>query len=270
MPRRTKERPQHVIWPLVKQDGTAVSAGIPGAPGAPGPPGLDGFDGAPGEPGEPGFEGPPGAAGAPGAPGPMGPAGAIPGLDGLDGEDGVDGMPGLQGPSGAPGASGVAGQPGPPGLDAEEPEPPYIIPGPMGPAGPAGGGGASATTIEVNLGATAAFRGRFTIADAAITAVKKILVWQAPGPYTGKGTRADEAELQPVQIIATEPLAGSANVHWQTPPMVTVQKRPLMMRGVDGATVLMSPKDPQAIVNGPATRIGKVLGNVKFSYVVFG
>jgi len=117
-----------------------------------------------------------------------------------------------------------------------------------------GGGGASATTVEVDLGSVAIFRGKFTITDAAITAAKKVLCWQAPGPYTGKGTLADEAEMQPVSVIAVEPLSGTATVRWQTPPMITTT-------GFKNNTGAASPQEQ-------ARRIGVVRGNVKFTYMV--
>jgi hypothetical protein len=152
---------------------------------------------------------------------------------------------------------GVDGDRGPPGAT-----------GAQGPAG--GGGGGSATTVEVNLGAApnAYWTGKFTITDAGILATSKVLCWQAPGPYTGKGTRADEAEAAPVSVIAVEPASGSAVVKWQTPPMVILQ--PMAETGGQPASAIVPGlKDPQAIANGPAKRIGRVRGNVKFSYTVF-
>lgn len=136
-------------------------------------------------------------------------------------------------------------------------------------SGGGGGGSASATTVEVDLG-PAKFAGKFTITDAAITATSKVLCWQEAGPYTGKGTRADEAEMQPVQVIAVEPSTGTAVVKWQTPPMVTMTApaEPGQRRDTVGATF-------DRVVNQllPAsfqpTRLGKVRGNVKFSYAVF-
>ncbi len=127
----------------------------------------------------------------------------------------------------------------------------------------------SAATVEKDLGSTPAFRGQFTITDAAIGASSKVLCWQAPGPYTGKGTRADEAEMQPVHIIATEPSAGSAIVKWQTPPIAGApQESGLSKFQAAGATF-------DRLINqiGPGVfksrRIGRIRGNVKFSYVVF-
>jgi hypothetical protein len=130
-----------------------------------------------------------------------------------------------------------------------------------------GGGGGSATTVEVNLGSAMVFQGKFTITDAAITATSKVLCWQAPGPYTGKGTLADEAVMQPVQVIAVVPGSGSAVVHWQTPPMLAPQN-PSRMAGQPANNVVPGAKDPQAIADRGVKRVGNVRGNVKFSYTV--
>jgi hypothetical protein len=132
----------------------------------------------------------------------------------------------------------------------------------------AAGGGSSATTVEADLGATAVFRGAFTITDAAIGPTSKVLCWQAPGPYTGKGTRADEAEMQPVMVIAVEPAAGNAVVKWQTPPTIVhaIQLHD-GKRDAPGATFdrLSNQRWPDAFT---PRRIGRVRGNVKFSYMV--
>ena len=130
------------------------------------------------------------------------------------------------------------------------------------------GSGASATTVEQNLSATPTWRGKFTITDAAISPTSKVMCWQAPGPYTGKGTLADEAEMQPVQVIAVAPTAGSATVMWQTPPMVATSQQLNNGRlNAAGATFdrLMNQRTPSVAT---ATRINKVRGNVKFSYMV--
>jgi len=130
-----------------------------------------------------------------------------------------------------------------------------------------GGGSFSATTIEANLGSTPVFQGKFTITDAAISSTSKVLCWQAPGPYTGKGTRADEASMQPVQVIAVEPAAGTATVYWQTPPMIGERLKNNETKINAGATF-----DRLANLRWPSeysqVRIGKVRGNVKFSYSV--
>lgn len=128
-----------------------------------------------------------------------------------------------------------------------------------------GGGSISATTIEVDLG-PAHWQGEFTVVDAAIGPTSKVLAWQAPGPYTGKGTLADEGVLQPVKVTIVEALAGSARFYWETPPIVTYNKNPLAEPLTLSTPI--SPKDPFNRVYGMAMRIGKVEGNVKFSYLV--
>ena len=123
-------------------------------------------------------------------------------------------------------------------------------------------------TMEVNLGSPK-FAWRFTITDAGISTTSKVLCWQAHGPYTGKGTRADEAEMQPVQVIAVEPGAGSAVVKWQTPPISGIrQEGQVGGRNTVGATFdrLVNQRLPETFT---LNRAGKVNKNVKFSYVVF-
>lgn len=132
----------------------------------------------------------------------------------------------------------------------------------------AGGAGSSATTVETNLGSTAKTNGKFTITDAAIGATSKVLCWQAPGPYTGKGTLADEAEIQPIRVISVEPAAGSAVVKWECPPMVTMSVEVIDgKRDAVGATFdrLVNQRSPVQLY---PKRIGKARGNVKFSYMV--
>lgn len=131
-------------------------------------------------------------------------------------------------------------------------------------------GAAAATTVEKDLGSVAVTSGKFTITDAAISSTSKVLCWQAPGPYTGKGTRADEAEMQPVNVVSVTPATGSAVVAWETPPMLTMS--PVLQEGQRRNTVGAT---FDRVINKllPASfqmkRLGKVRGNVKFSYVVF-
>lgn len=245
----------------------------------PGPKGADGTSGATGAQGpagpalyflaEDGQEGERGATGLTGAQGSQGERGP-PGVDGDPGEDGIMGPPGLRGADGATGAQGPMGPAlwflAEDGVDGDR--------GPPGATGatgaPGGGGGGSATTVEVNLGSApnAYFQGKFTITDAAISPTSKVLCWQAPGPYTGKGTRADEADAAPVSVIAVEPGTGSAVVKWQTPPMVVMNSLPTA-GGQPASAIVPGLKDLQAIGLRPAKRIGRVRGNVKFSYTVF-
>lgn len=75
----------------------------------------------------------------------------------------------------------------------------------------------SATEVEASLGSAPDARrsGRFIITDAAIGATSKVFVTQAGGPYTGKGTRADEAEMDHVACVA-KAASGSATVYWHS------------------------------------------------------
>lgn len=208
--------------------------------------------------GTPGPAGPPGADGAPGANGVDGAQGP-PGLDGQDGQDGLigangaDGAPGIQGVQGPPGAQGEDGEPGPMGP-----------PGPTGPQGPAGGGGSAWTTVEQNLGSTASVSGHFVLTDAAISSTSKVIVQQAPGPYTGKGTLADEATMDTLWCVA-EPQTGQAVVYWRVNGYLTlVPNLPDTPRLQPLNNSTISDRFPGDI----PTLIGKVRGNVKFSYQV--
>lgn len=123
------------------------------------------------------------------------------------------------------------------------------------------------TTVEVDLGSTPKTSGRFTITDASISATSKVLVWQASGPYTGKGTLADEAAMQPVNIVAVASGSGSCTVWWETPPMVVVS--PVVPDGKRDAPSTAAGFDPRyPNVQHQVHRIGKVKGNVKFSYAI--
>jgi hypothetical protein len=126
-------------------------------------------------------------------------------------------------------------------------------------------GALGTTTVEVDLGATPRFTGRFTITDAAITATSKVLCWQSPGPYTGKGTRADEAAMQPVSVISVEPASGTAVVQWQTPPSYT--QRLELPDGRRFATAAVG-NEQMLLPTLIPRRVGQVRGNVKFSYLV--
>lgn len=69
---------------------------------------------------------------------------------------------------------------------------------------PSGGPGGSftLTTVEVNVGGSPARRsGSFDITSSGLTSSKPVMIMQAVGPYTGKGTLADEAEMD--QLLVT-------------------------------------------------------------------
>lgn len=189
-------------------DGATGATGAAGAAGAAGARGADGVDGLDGDPGPPG---PNGATGALGSTGPAGP----PGQAGQDGEDGMDGLPG---PAGPQGVTGLVGPFGPPGLDGDE-----GAEGAMGPPGPPGTTLLALKTVEVNV-QTALFssggtqpkrHGGFLIVDAAATVTgAPVLVVQAVGPYTGKGTRRDEASMDMLTCIGFVFSSSIIVVYW--------------------------------------------------------
>jgi len=190
-------------------------SGTPGAIGPAGPTGAQGNMGSPGFTGPEGEDGPMGLFPGPtGATGPTGGKGDI-GMPGIPGEDGIDGIDGFSivGPVGARGATGSIG---PPGIDAEESEIPYIIPGPQGPAGSSGGGGNfTYLQTEVNLGAAPGnTSGFFDIVGAGLTINKNVLVQKAVGPYTGKGTEANEAEMEIIDATGLVTSAVNIRVYW--------------------------------------------------------
>ena len=101
--------------------------------------------------------------------------------------------------------------------------------------------------VEVNLGSTPTWRGTFIITDSRAIPSNIILIYQAPGPYTGKGTLADEAEMD--LILATAVAAvGSIKVSWRT---------------VAGVRSVVDYTQK----SGVSTKVfGLVKGNVKFYY----
>jgi hypothetical protein len=120
---------------------------------------------------------------------------------------------------------------------------------------------AAAATVEVALG-TPKTSGKFEISDAAITSASIILCWQAPGPYTGKGTRADEAAMAPVRIVSVAPGSGSAVVYWEAEGHTVTEK--ILGSGRQNISALPSQTTTAPVIE---RRIGKVGGNVKFSYI---
>lgn len=253
---------------FLKRSGLGIISGSAGA-GVQGPQGpatfLVGENGEDGQPGPQGLKGETGLAGDKGLDGISGPAIF---LVGEQGEEGQSGPPGLRGLDGTQGIAGVNGSPGPVifliGESGEDGE--RGATGPTGPQGPAGGGGGgSVTLVEVNLGSVASWRGKFIITDGTITGASKITIQQAPGPYTGKGTRADEAEMDPLWCVA-EPGSGQATVYWRT--MAGVITTYADVRGTQPVSALNTQHgDPFRAALIQKT-IGQVRGNVKFLYSV--
>lgn len=129
----------------------------------------------------------------------------------------------------------------------------------------AGGAGAGWTTVEVSVGSTWATAGKFTITDAAITSTSKIIIQQASGPYTGKGTLADEADMDRLSVYA-EPATGTAVVRWRTQEGVTMSPR--LIDGSGGRRNTTTDNFQNAGAMWCAKRLGRVKGNFKFHYTV--
>jgi hypothetical protein len=82
-------------------------------------------------------------------------------------------------------------------------------------AGGGGGGGLAFTTVEKDLGAQGLWSGSFDITGlAGLVAGKQVLVVQKPGPYTGKGNREDEVEMDVVQATGYVVDAATIRVFW--------------------------------------------------------
>jgi hypothetical protein len=104
------------------------------------------------------------------------------------------------------------------------------------------------------------------LVDAAITPSSKVAIMHAPGPYTGKGTRADEAEMDPLWCVA-EPGSGQATVYWRTHAQVIstfsdIRGNQPISTGTDQG---VQPSFQAALIQRV---VGRVRGNVKFMYQV--
>ena len=81
------------------------------------------------------------------------------------------------------------------------------------------GGGLTLTTVEKDLGALPLYSGTFDITGlSGLTANKPVLVQQAVGPYTNKGTLQDEAEMDQVSATGYVADATTVRVYWTCPP----------------------------------------------------
>jgi len=98
-----------------------------------------------------------------------------------------------------------------------------------------GGGGLTFTTVEQDLGSLPRYGGTFDISGAGLSTGKPVLVCQAAGPYTGKGTLEDEAEMDLVTATGFVVNSTTIRVYWLCPP-----------------------------------KGGPVRGNIKFNYAVSG
>lgn len=79
-------------------------------------------------------------------------------------------------------------------------------------------GALTLTTVEVSLGSAPDARrsGAFTITGSGLTAGKPVSIQQASGPYTGKGTRTDEAEKDQVLVTGKVLNATTIQCYWNS------------------------------------------------------
>lgn len=68
-------------------------------------------------------------------------------------------------------------------------------------------------SVNINFGPTPRTSGVFTIAMQPNTRI--IMLSQAAGPYPGKGTLADEAEMDSVQVMTTV-VGRNVTCHWRS------------------------------------------------------
>lgn len=80
--------------------------------------------------------------------------------------------------------------------------------------------GIQGVAVEIDLGATPKRSGAFTVAGFTGLVAQPIAVQQAAGPYTGKGTRADEAEMDGISVAASVLNSTTIQAFWNTPGFV--------------------------------------------------
>lgn len=83
-----------------------------------------------------------------------------------------------------------------------------------------GGGSLTLTTAEVDLGTVPRNSGSFTITTTGLTSGKAVMMQQAVGPYTGKGTLADEAEMDSLIVSASTTSTTTIVGYWNSPTFV--------------------------------------------------
>lgn len=82
-------------------------------------------------------------------------------------------------------------------------------------AGGGGGGGVTFIPVEINVGSTPKYSGKFSLTGlSGLTIGKPVLMQQAVGPYTNKGTLADEAEMDQLSISASVTAANTIVAYW--------------------------------------------------------
>lgn len=77
-------------------------------------------------------------------------------------------------------------------------------------------GNPPSTTIEVDLGSIPRSSGKFNITSSGLTEGKSVVIQQASGPYTGKGTRTDEAEMDSINVLGKVTSATNIECFWSS------------------------------------------------------
>jgi hypothetical protein len=125
-------------------------------------------------------------------------------------------------------------------------------------------GSLTITSIEQSLGSTPTWRGKFTVVDASISASSNIQIWQRFAALTGKGTLADENEMDYIDCHA-EAGSGQFTVYWQTKPQYVTSRIEKEGNTVRSGVSTFTPYADQFMYQ--TKRIGKVKGNFKFNYI---
>ena len=73
-------------------------------------------------------------------------------------------------------------------------------------------------TAEIDIGTVARFGGSFDIAGSGWVTGKPVYMQQAPGPYTGKGTLADEAEMDLITCTGSVVDQTTIRCYWTCSP----------------------------------------------------
>lgn len=131
-------------------------------------------------------------------------------------------------------------------------------------------GGMVVTTIEVDFGRNPLSRGTFTVTDAEVTSTTKIMIWQAMTPLPGKGSMADENEMDTLLLKATAG-AGNFKVNWEANEGFVLA--PVITGGFVNGGILTSRPNTGAYPTADTSllfrtvKLGKVVGRFKFNYI---
>lgn len=71
-------------------------------------------------------------------------------------------------------------------------------------------------TAEISVGASVERSGKFNITSSGLAVGKGVIIQQAHAPYTGKGTRSDEAEMDSLVVSAKVTSATNIECFWSS------------------------------------------------------